>query len=59
MAYLVDLTAKCRVCGGRASVELRNNHNSSLGFFCARDGKRELRALQRHEDTEAGLRGAK
>lgn len=37
----------CRQCGARASVELFNDRNSSLGDYCARHGKTAVAELER------------
>ena len=48
MAYLraVNLTCYLPGCTRRATVELVNRFNASLGVYCAAHGKLRLRELQ-------------
>ena len=41
MAYMVTIRRDCQVCGCRATFEVFNNLNASMGFFCTRDARRK------------------
>ena len=50
MAYLIGvMTFSCYICRARATVELRNRYNSSLGYYCRKHGERELKEIQYRE----------
>lgn len=50
MAYIKQMERpRCRTCGGRASVEVFNNRNSSCGTYCVRCGKAKVKELDRQE----------
>lgn len=45
-AYTKQLPKReCVVCGGRATVEVFNTYNGSLGPHCTVDGNRKVREL--------------
>lgn len=56
MAHLRPLNLKCFDvnCNSRATVELFNRHNSSLGQFCRNCGKARLLAIDKIEKEYDG-----
>lgn len=48
-AHLRDLELRCQYCGGRATVELRNTFNASLGYYCRTHGAEALKNQQVRE----------
>jgi hypothetical protein len=44
MAYLRELPT-CKECARPATVELMNNYNGSMGYYCKTHGKRALKRV--------------
>jgi hypothetical protein len=58
MAYLKDLPHfRCYHCQGKATVELFNHRNATLGAYCSRCGNKALGELQRKERQPAPPEG--
>lgn len=55
MAYLVELKDACHVsgCSSRAVVELIDRWNASMGKYCRRHSRMELRKQQAREGQSA------
>ena len=57
-AYYNQLPPRvCVVCGGKATVEVFNNRNATLGPHCARDGARKVAELNGHGPAVRQYRG--
>jgi hypothetical protein len=54
MAYLVPLSKPtCRDCRRRATVEMFNAYNASMGTFCKRHGKLRMRVYEEPKGVPA------
>lgn len=42
--WLRDATKRCLACGNPATLELLNERNASMGYYCKRDGRTALEA---------------
>lgn len=53
-SYLVEIVRQCdgNGCTARATVEVRNRWNASMGQFCRRCGQRRVRQLNQAERQE-------
>jgi hypothetical protein len=52
MAYLRDLPRPLCRCSARATVELLNRANATVGYYCRRCGRSRLAELQAAEAAE-------
>ena len=51
-AYVINLARwPCRVCRGRATVEVFYHNNTPIGFFCGTHGTMEAKRLNETEDA--------
>ena len=48
-AYKISLKATCIKCGARATVEVFNTYNASLGKMCTKCADRKIRELNKED----------
>lgn len=53
MVYLRDCTRKCSLCDSKATKELVNDRNATMGYYCSRHGGGALRRVQKAEEERA------